>query len=1140
MGWLSGYKYRRKLTVSSDGTERTDWPISLRVYRSTETPEEGSWTVNNKIYRWRIPFYVSMGGYSVHPTQQQFWDTSDGYQAKVVVDTATLCADTFNDSGGSRFFGGTSAWYATTVEFTDDSNNPLKYWVESAYGVPVGFNTASTVYWIRCPALQHHVMHTYYMYLDYEAIPASKITGTHTAARSATLTDQNQSWTPDSLIGQRIINITASYAYGTITDNDATTVTATLAHGGDTQWDTGDTYWIASGNYGGDQCWDFFEDFNTNAADLTNFLANYTDWTANGTPVVSVGSSCFRVHGTAIWQSINIKSNVFQTKYFRSKIRFHYMGITTSYRYMVGMLSANDGWYITPRSGTSENELQQIINGNSTYIKQPFNTFPSLIELAHAPGYSTGSGSLGGRVMALYDGVYQRLPDTTGTYLRDGQNQDISTYGFAWIWSYSGTDANTFIQIDYVAISKQCFLWPLVNTWEGDLCQPGFSDCVHVQFPKIRLYSSDKLFLNNKATNWPYDIAFTDSDGTTQLYCYIDPGSLTSNTGESLLITVRVPTIPASGNTAIYCYYHGPSANQAYINGDETFRYSGNRSFDDFDNTYPLSWSPVSGNWATSVQPRPVYGSGPHRWARFGGALYSQSDGLWHFYYNGISTWPPLLSSYGDVPWTLEHAVSTDAIHWIYDKMPFWSFFEYGQPAGSGVGPSGFPISLTYDSIGQRAYITWHMPGVLSAGGYAAPADAYYSTDMINWTPDSRNPYWTPNDDPFINPSTDGWIAATLFRSQDGYWWAFWTVNKNLTTSYIRAARSSTGERGTWSTPVTIHTEDSEERYFEHAVAVYDSDHNNYVVTWVARKEALNRQPTFPRYMYIPAQYFNPTEIAESAGHWSSPMWVNWGNYSLINEISNVIICPYKVNGKWYMWTTTPYEEYTYAMDNPMIFLTTTDLTANSWAINDGNLHHTYAQTLRDTNTYVSKLNLAHGDCEIMGVFGFGAGFHSDDNPSEVRVRFKYDVNNNNWIALRIRENHVTTDGFQVEKFTGGTLSTILGSATFATGAIRYQDLGLGKLFMYRIKLYGNNIRVDVSINGGEDWILVCDTTDSQSGDTIAFETIQTEGHYQYIAVAQYAGVNGPKVIGIADEILELHPSGGNMVAEAFLAGILR
>jgi len=59
----------------------------------------------------------------------------------------------------------------------------------------------------------------------------------------AILTDSTQAWTVDALIGMQVFNQTdGSSAF--ITDNDATTVTATLAGGTDSDWDDNDVYEI--------------------------------------------------------------------------------------------------------------------------------------------------------------------------------------------------------------------------------------------------------------------------------------------------------------------------------------------------------------------------------------------------------------------------------------------------------------------------------------------------------------------------------------------------------------------------------------------------------------------------------------------------------------------------------------------------------------------------------------------------------------------------------------------------------------------------------------------------------------------------------------------------------------------------------
>lgn len=71
-------------------------------------------------------------------------------------------------------------------------------------------------------------------------------TGTHTGSNNApVLTDSAASFVVDDLIGLVVRNYKDD-SYGTITDNDETTVTATLGSGSENDWDTGDFYLIGT------------------------------------------------------------------------------------------------------------------------------------------------------------------------------------------------------------------------------------------------------------------------------------------------------------------------------------------------------------------------------------------------------------------------------------------------------------------------------------------------------------------------------------------------------------------------------------------------------------------------------------------------------------------------------------------------------------------------------------------------------------------------------------------------------------------------------------------------------------------------------------------------------------------------------
>jgi len=68
--------------------------------------------------------------------------------------------------------------------------------------------------------------------------------GTHDgSANAATLSDSTASFTTDNLIGSTIYNVTDGSS-GVITENDGTTITATLSGGTDDDWDVSDAYYI--------------------------------------------------------------------------------------------------------------------------------------------------------------------------------------------------------------------------------------------------------------------------------------------------------------------------------------------------------------------------------------------------------------------------------------------------------------------------------------------------------------------------------------------------------------------------------------------------------------------------------------------------------------------------------------------------------------------------------------------------------------------------------------------------------------------------------------------------------------------------------------------------------------------------------
>jgi hypothetical protein len=116
------------------------------------------------------------------------------------------------------------------------------------------------------------------------------------------------------------------------------------------------------------------------------------------------------------------------------------------------------------------------------------------------------------------------------------------------------------------------------------------------------------IYLNNHALNWPIDIRFTKSDGTTPLDHYREEYDASDGTW-----WIELDSIASSGDTDFYIYY-GKSSDSDGSNGDNTFIF-----FDDFENGNFNRWTSVSSSdWSVqstvksegSYAAKGVYGSG--------------------------------------------------------------------------------------------------------------------------------------------------------------------------------------------------------------------------------------------------------------------------------------------------------------------------------------------------------------------------------------------------------------------------------------------------------------------------------------------------------------------------------------------------
>lgn len=119
---------------------------------------------------------------------------------------------------------------------------------------------------------------------------------------------------------------------------------------------------------------------------------------------------------------------------------------------------------------------------------------------------------------------------------------------------------------------------------------------------KIVLSSSNFDF--SHANSDGSDIRFTESDGTTSLYYWVEKWD---STNLNAMIWVKVSSIPASGSTTIYMYYGNSNAATA-SDGTNTFIF-----FDDFSGDLS-KWTQQTGTWGISSGELTVtgdYGTAP-------------------------------------------------------------------------------------------------------------------------------------------------------------------------------------------------------------------------------------------------------------------------------------------------------------------------------------------------------------------------------------------------------------------------------------------------------------------------------------------------------------------------------------------------
>ena len=172
--------------------------------------------------------------------KEDFQDTDYIYVWSNIITNMSSCGVKVvrrDEPGDVAYPGDHLYFYNNTLAFNGDENDADKN--ETAMYFSQGESAVkNNIFYYNQPNVS-----TYYHWIE----KGNDESGTHTGDNNvAILTDSTANWTADEFIGVRVFNTTDG-SEGYVTDNDTTTITASLSGGTDNDWDTNDAYYISPG-----------------------------------------------------------------------------------------------------------------------------------------------------------------------------------------------------------------------------------------------------------------------------------------------------------------------------------------------------------------------------------------------------------------------------------------------------------------------------------------------------------------------------------------------------------------------------------------------------------------------------------------------------------------------------------------------------------------------------------------------------------------------------------------------------------------------------------------------------------------------------------------------------------------------------
>ena len=362
----------------------------------------------------------------------------------------------------------------------------------------------------------------------------------------------------------------------------------------------------------------------------------------------------------------------------------------------------------------------------------------------------------------------------------------------------SGNSINLYWQKTSSCATGQYRAVDAYNLYPSSAPRLQFTLYLHPDYKKLPMVTMPQLvvadvFLDGNSSFFPYDVAFTANDGTTQLYQADMPERLISDTKVVTWGVKTSATIPQNGNLAINIWYTHASqtTKHAYWSATNTFTY-----FNDFESGI-TDFTTVSGTWVQGTQQRPVIKGGVNGWTR--SAVLFKTGSTYKLLDTPAWKWTDFgMRKIWETPWaqgTL-HTSTNLTDYWYTTGYP--AYEDRSQGITTGQAYWSYPGSVVTNDNGTKYYRTDTNPNGTITLTKSLDGGTTWTAVQTIWTIGDQGT--TP---------TSGGISAVLYWETDTWYLYIGYVGIGNPPLYV-ATRVNASPEGTFTiagspTPYNLH-----------------------------------------------------------------------------------------------------------------------------------------------------------------------------------------------------------------------------------------------------------------------------------------------------------------------------------------------